>query len=156
MTVTALSVINIFTDEFDQVKAEGKYCFFSSSYRCKPSFQLSVGYAVDEARWNLDAYLCAWLHWRLHASCLHKLQTLKPWHSSGLHRPFYAVFRRVLEIRRLGIRFPISTSKQVLRRCKQTKSSRGSRPVLYSNDRSKRYEGSTMRNHKKQPSWPVH
>ena len=28
MTVTALSVINIFTDEFDQVKAEGKYLFY--------------------------------------------------------------------------------------------------------------------------------
>ncbi len=29
MTVTALSVINIFTDEFDQVKAEGKKYYVS-------------------------------------------------------------------------------------------------------------------------------
>ena len=51
MTVTALSVINIFTDEFDQVKAEGKLLSLALTFqRCKSAFQLLVVHAFYEAR----------------------------------------------------------------------------------------------------------
>lgn len=61
MMVTALSVINIFTDEFDNVKAEGKFLSVKPC-RCQSVVQLPLVHAFNEAGLNVDTNLCAWLY----------------------------------------------------------------------------------------------
>ena len=82
MMITSLNVINVFTDEFDQVKAEGKLvdndCGQDSQvthflFRCYCDIQLHDGSKFDDQRRDLDADLRTGLHRGIYAARIHQL-----------------------------------------------------------------------------------
>ena len=91
--ITQLNVINVFTDEFDQIKAEGKSIhskclniLFAMS-RCHCAVQLHDGAEFDDEWGDVDPHMYPWLHRAVHASRLHLLQAGELGYGTSLHGP---------------------------------------------------------------------